>query len=104
MMASKVEGTTVVDLLIEIGRTRALTESESRRLSYALRKTEKAGQRWWTRFDDRRLKEMLAQGKKPRHICHVLGRTERAVWRRIYKKGWTVKGLAQGSIAIRRGM
>ena len=94
------EEITALDVLISISRTRELTASESLRLERALRGGERKGQRWWTRYDDRRLLNLLRSGKKPAQICLLIDRTERAVWRRIYKKGWTVRGAEKGSIAI----
>jgi hypothetical protein len=37
-------------------------------------------------------------GKKPAEIQFIMNRTERAIWRKMYLMGWTVRG--KGSIAI----
>lgn len=87
------------DELIALGRTRELSPLESRQLEEAMRHGERKGQRAWTRFDDRKLLQLLERGKKPRNIAPILGRTERAVWRRIYRNGWGVRAMPKSSIA-----
>ena len=101
LMQRRIEGTAhaaVIDALTAISRTRPLTPSESRRLEEALHQSERKGQRIWTRGDDRRLLRLLERGKRPRHIAPILGRTERAVWRRMYRLGLAVRVVAKSSI------
>lgn len=83
-----------------ISRTRPLSDSETRRLYEALRHREGFGQKRWTAGEVRRLKAYLRRGKKPANIAPLLGRTERAVWRMIYRQGWTVRAHGQCSIAV----
>lgn len=80
--------------LNEVSRTRRLTSTEERRLYEAIRHLEGFGQRRWTSGEIGRLKRYLLRGKKPANIAPMLGRTERAVWRMIYRQGWVVRGMA----------
>jgi hypothetical protein len=80
-------------------RTRALTPLESLRLERALRRrSEPKGQKPWTSGDIAKLGRLLVRGKKPAEIQFIMNRTERAIWRKMYLMGWTVRG--KGSIAI----
>jgi hypothetical protein len=91
------------EILDAISRTRSLNDAEVLRLQWAIdkdvRKNGRRNERWyWTNGDDRRLCAYLKRGKKPAQIACLMGRTERAVWRRIYRIGLGVRK-AKGSIA-----
>jgi hypothetical protein len=90
------------EILDAISRTRSLTQSETRRLEYEVRRNWRSTgiAKRWTAGDISRLRRYLMRGKKPAQIAILMGRTERAVWRRIYKLGWTVRGVEKGSIAL----
>lgn len=99
MMAGKIEGTRQIEATLEmldaLSRTRALTPRESRQLENAVRQLphERCFPRW-TAGDVARLQRYLLRGKRPKQIAILMNRTERAVWRKMYKQGWTVKALA----------
>lgn len=95
-------------MLDQISRSRPLTEAESRSLQEALRRmnrdrngsgrVKRALQRPWRRADDLELVALLMSGKKPRHIAKVVSRSERAVWRRMFKLRLRVREITKGSI------
>jgi hypothetical protein len=88
-----------IDALVSLSRERALTRDESYRLSRALeRQREPKGQKPWTRDEISRLQRYLKRGKKPAFIAIVLKRSERAVWRKIYKEGMRVGDLCPESV------
>jgi hypothetical protein len=88
-----------LDALIAISRERALSPLESLRLERAMRRTaEPKGQKLWTSSDLRRLRAYLSRGKKPAQIAPMLGRTERAIWRKIYKEKLSVGLLCPAEI------
>lgn len=91
-----------LDQLHQVGRHRALTECESIRLEVALRRINRRQERQtkpWGNGDDITLAFLLADGIRPPQIALRLGRTERAIWRRIYKLGGQASVIAKGSIA-----
>jgi hypothetical protein len=90
----------VIAALDTVNRTRELTIIERARLLKAVRCGVK-GQRRWLRRDRERLRRYLDRGKKPAQIAPLLGRTERAVWRMIYRQGWKVRDAGQCSMASR---
>lgn len=70
----------------EIGSTTALSDFESARLQRAIRGAgERKGQKPWLPKDDRALVRGILQRQGVPRIAAILGRTERAVWRRIQK-------------------
>src|SRR6185503_19618187 len=76
------------DELDALSRVRPLTDREAHCLALAIKRTEPKGQqRPWSSGDLDRLKRYLARGKKPAQIAILISRTERAVWRKIYKEG-----------------
>ena len=78
-----------IDELDAINRSRPLSERE---ISYAERAAWGGkGQRYWSRGDIGRLKRYLDRGKKPKQIAILMKRTERAVWRMIYRQNWRVR-------------
>lgn len=84
----------IFETLDAISRTRALTPLETLRLERALRRrSEPKGQRAWTRSDVSRLRRYLERGKKPAQIAPLINRTERAIWYKMQKMGWTVAAL-----------
>lgn len=96
----------IVALYEDIGRTRSLTALEVIRLERAIRRARsESGNRQakpWTIENDRKLRRLLMTGKRPAQIQFLLRRTERAIWRRMYVLGWTVRMAEQGSIALPR--
>lgn len=73
-----------------IGRTRSLTPSESRRLEDAIRRSGDGpwgrsvkGQRPWTPKDERQLASFVLKRMKVPEIAAKIGRTERAVWKKL---------------------
>lgn len=83
----------IISVLEAKSRARPLSDAEVLQLERAIiRSGECRRQRWWTRGEIRRLKRYLDRGKKPANIAPLLGRTERAVWRMIYRQRWTVRG------------
>lgn len=83
----------IIDTLEAKSRIEPLSQGEALQLERAIiRSGECRRQRWWTRGEIRRLKRYLDRGKKPANIAPLLGRTERAVWRMIYRQRWTVRG------------
>jgi hypothetical protein len=90
------------DALDAISRERPLTESETRRLAWAIqhraRGDNSKGQKPWTRDELSRLRRYLKRGKKPAQIAPLLGRTERAIWRKIYKEQLQVGKLCPATI------
>lgn len=107
------EGATpIAQLYDEISRTRPLSDLESRRLERALksvsrqnltRRFNRPSQNWygpWDAHQDALLLAYLFLGYGPAQIHRFIGRTERSVWRRMSKKGWSVRAIAQGSMAL----
>ena len=83
---------TTLEGLEALSRVRPLTDSEVRRLQWALgRRREKSENWYWTRADKLRLRRHLLNGKKPAQIAILMKRTERAIWREMNKLGWTVR-------------
>lgn len=109
MMAIELNGKapTRLDILDGISRERPLSPAEEAQLARALRTRfgdTKSGGKWhWTRGEVGRLKRYLERGKRPAQIAPLLGRTERAIWRRIYREGWTVRAAGKCSIALPAG-
>lgn len=92
---------TTLEMLDAISRTRPLTRREEYLLEKAIiRSGECRRQRWWTRGDVVRLRRYLIRGKKPAQIAPLMGRTERAIWRKMYLLGWTVTDAGKSSIAL----
>jgi hypothetical protein len=85
----------IIAKLDAVNRIRPLTEQETAHLA-----TFK-GQRWWTKGEIGRLKRYLQRGKKPAQIAPLLGRTERSVWRMIYRQGWGVRPVCNGASSSR---
>jgi len=82
-----------------LSRVRPLTPEESLRLEHALnRKAEPKGQKPWTNAELRRLERLLKRGRKPAFIATILKRSERAVWRKIYKEGLQVGKLCPADV------
>ena len=103
MIEHKIEGRTLtrLDELQAISRARPLTPRETVHLDLALRRRgQRKGQRYWTRSDINRLRRYLLRGKKPAQIAPLMNRTERAIWRKMYKLGWTVGDADKCSIAL----
>jgi len=46
--------------------------------------------KYWAPEDDETLKTLLKDGKQPRHIAPIMGRTAAAISARIYAKGFKV--------------
>jgi len=87
------------ETLDALSRTRPLSPSEVLQLERAVRrKAGLVGLKRWTKRDLARLKRYLERGKKPAKIAPLLGRTERAVWLRIYQEGWTVGELCPADV------
>lgn len=90
MRMDRIDKPATLEELDATSRLRSLTDSEARRLFWAIQRKERGdnrkGQRPWTISDMSRLKRLLKRGKKPAQIAPILGRTERAVWRKIYKE------------------
>lgn len=82
----------IVQALDALSRIRPLTDAEALQLERAIiRSGEAAHQRWWTKGEIRRLKRYLERGKKPAQIAPLLNRTERSIWRMIYRQKWRVR-------------
>lgn len=96
LMTSSSSGrmSSIIALLEAKSRVQPLSLAEVLQLERAIiRSGTCRRQRWWTKGEVRRLKRLLDRGKKPRHIAPILGRTERSVWRMIYRQKWTVRGM-----------
>lgn len=79
------------DELDALSRVRPLTDREAHCLALAIKRGQSSGQQKpWTSGDMDRLKRFLSRGKKPAQIAILMSRTERAVWRKIYKEGLAV--------------
>lgn len=91
---------TTLEALDALSRVRPLSPSEERRLQWALQRQREPERKPWTRADLRRLRSYLLRGKRPAQIAPLIGRTERAIWRKMYKLKWTVGRSAEGSIAL----
>jgi len=93
-----------IEMLEELSRVRPLSSGEVRRLDKAIRSRRSADGdlqlKRWTAGDVRRLYRYLVRGKRPAQIGPMMGRTERAIWRKMYLLGWTVRSAGQGSIAL----
>lgn len=79
-----------LEQLTQVSRERALSSAESIRLEVAIRGLSRRGERTtkpWGNGDDIKLAVLLSEGFRPPQIALRLGRTERAIWRRIYKLG-----------------
>lgn len=87
-----------IDELDALSRVRPLTTREAHCLALAIKRGETKGQKPWTLGDLDRLKRYLARGKKPAMIAILIGRTERAVWRKIYKEGLAVGKLCPDDV------
>ena len=73
----------LLEVFAEIGRIRALTAGESLRLEQAIRRAEPKGQRSWTPKDERILAALVLQRVRVPEIAIRIGRTERAVWKKL---------------------
>ena len=86
-------GVSSIEALEALSRTRPLTKLESLRLERALKRfSERKGQKPWSRADVLRLHRHLLNGSKPATIAIIMNRTERAIWTKMWRMGWTVKG------------
>lgn len=96
MASALIRRTPMLRELDQLSRERPLTPEEVSRLQSALRRcSEPKGQKPWTEGDIDRLRRLLIRGKRPPRIAVLVGRTERAIWRMIYKQGWTVTEMRQ---------
>lgn len=78
--------------LSQLEATNRMRPLDAREISYVERAAwGSKGQRYWSKGDIGRLKRYLARGKKPRQIAPLMGRTERAVWRMIYRLKLSVR-------------
>lgn len=94
MLMGGIDKTTKLAELDARSRIRPLTAREAHCLALALKRDEpRKGQKPWTRDELSRLKRLLKRGRKPAQIAPILGRTERAIWRTIYKHGLSVGDL-----------
>jgi hypothetical protein len=76
----------LVSLFNEVGRSRALTDAESRLLEKIIRKCADQGtRRLWTQSEDRLLLQLTGKGWTARQISIRLERTRDAVHTRIKK-------------------
>lgn len=89
---------TTIDELDALSRVRPLTPREAHCLALAIKRSGLKGQKPWTRDEISRLRRYLKRGKKPAQIAIILKRTERAVWRRMYKLGLSVGDLCPDEV------
>jgi hypothetical protein len=103
VMASPVRVPPTLKHLDALSRIRPLSEAEVLQLERAIRRTTEKRENWhWTAGDVRRLREYLVRGKKPAMIAILMGRTERAIWRRMNRLGLGVRECAKGKCSIAR--
>jgi hypothetical protein len=91
----------VFEELDALSRERRLTAAESRKLEKALRRLpHDRFYKRWTDGEKDRLRRYLLRGKKPKEIAILMSVSERAIWRMMYKLGWTVRKAENGSIVV----